>query len=260
MEKKDVHSMKKTHHRFILGLGLTALFGLSTPDANAGPMSLTVLLNGTPIYNVTGGNQSVSANIASLNAALGSSGYTFASLSGASNFPGTIGATGGYISDAGNVSLAATGTGGSLEIIVNQSGFTAPASGASNTLFSAETSNYSGTTTASNQTYAGNFTSGAVTETTPTLTQTSNGTAADSHATGNSVGVPTYVTSYGLTSTTVIDLHVGATSRANNVFTGKTSVVATGTVPEPASLVMMVTGMPLPLVVMGLLRRRRAAA
>jgi hypothetical protein len=31
-------------------------------------------------------------------------------------------------------------------------------------------------------------------------------------------------------------------------------------IPEPASLVMMLTGMPLPLVVLGLLRRRRAAA
>ena len=31
-------------------------------------------------------------------------------------------------------------------------------------------------------------------------------------------------------------------------------------VPEPASIIMMLTGMPLPLVVMGLLRRRRAAA
>jgi hypothetical protein len=37
-------------------------------------------------------------------------------------------------------------------------------------------------------------------------------------------------------------------------------VTSTTVIPEPASLILMLTGMPLPLVVMGLIRRRRAAA
>ena len=42
-------------------------------------------------------------------------------------------------------------------------------------------------------------------------------------------------------------------------FTGSVRVTGTA-VPEPASMVMFMTGMPLPLVLVGLLRRRRRAA
>jgi hypothetical protein len=49
-----------------------------------------------------------------------------------------------------------------------------------------------------------------------------------------------------------------ATAAGGSVgFTNKVTVTG---IPEPASVVMMLTGMPLPLVVLGLLRRRRAAA
>jgi len=271
MEKKELHSMVK-HRGLLSALGLMALFGLSAPEVNAATMSLTVLLDGSPAYSVTGATAtSVSAVVSDLNTALNGSGYSFSSLSGASNNPGTQGPVGGFISDSGNLSYdPAGGTGGVLTIIVTEDGFTSPASGTGNVLTSAATSNYSGTGAGTTsplaptyQTYLGNFSdssSPAVTAATPIISQASNGTAQDSHSDSTTVGLGLYTVPYTLSSTTVISMNSSTALPSNNVFTGKTSVLASGTVPEPASLVMLVTGMPLPLVVMGLLRRRRAAA
>jgi len=58
----------------------------------------------------------------------------------------------------------------------------------------------------------------------------------------------------------VVTITVSGTSSANNPtiqFQGSTTITA-ASVPEPASLVMMLTGMPMPLVVLGMLRRRKA--
>jgi hypothetical protein len=66
-----------------------------------------------------------------------------------------------------------------------------------------------------------------------------------------------YVTPYALTNQIV--LHVTGTGSANNSiigFQGSTTIMA---VPEPASLVMMLTGMPVPLMILGILRRKGAA-
>jgi hypothetical protein len=65
-----------------------------------------------------------------------------------------------------------------------------------------------------------------------------------------------YVQPYALTNTITITVH--GTGSANNSiigFQGSTTITA---VPEPASLVMMLTGMPVPLMVLGVLRRRNA--
>jgi hypothetical protein len=65
---------------------------------------------------------------------------------------------------------------------------------------------------------------------------------------------------FGLTSAaTIIRGAAGSSSPRNDVFTSITPIMAPA-VPEPVNRIMMLTGMPLPLVVMGLLRRRCAAA
>jgi len=261
-QEKEVYSMKKLPG-LLLQLGLFAFAALGASEASAAPMTLTVFLNGTSVYSATGTTtQGVTADTAALNTDLGTSGYSFTSLAGASDFPGTTGPVGGYVSVAGNVSRTG-GDGGLLQIVVSQSGFTAPTSGAVNTLLGTATAIYSGTTAATSvQTTQGNFTDSSsppVNVNTPLITQLSNGTTSDAHANSLTSTVPTYVVPYTLTDTTTITLTQRAGSPANDVFTGKVSITSIG-VPEPASLVMMVTGMPLPLVVMGLLRRRRAAA
>lgn len=65
-----------------------------------------------------------------------------------------------------------------------------------------------------------------------------------------------YVTPYGITSNLVLNITGNGTPN-NSIaqFQGSTVITA---VPEPASLVMFLTGMPMPLVVLGMLRRRKA--
>jgi len=84
--------------------------------------------------------------------------------------------------------------------------------------------------------------------------------------TGNeSRGTPTvsavispYVTPYALTNRIIVD--ITGNGSANNSVVQANSATTLASVPEPASLVMFLTGMPLPLVVVGLLRRRRRVA
>jgi hypothetical protein len=66
-----------------------------------------------------------------------------------------------------------------------------------------------------------------------------------------------YVQPYTLTNQITINLTGnGATNNAVDAFQGSTTIMA---VPEPASLVMFLTGMPVPLMVLGMLRRRKAS-
>ncbi len=69
-----------------------------------------------------------------------------------------------------------------------------------------------------------------------------------------------YILPYTLTETfnIIITGSTATGANAKDVFGGQAVISATA-VPEPASLVMMLTGMPLPIVVMQMLRRRRGA-
>jgi hypothetical protein len=249
----------KKHRKLVLGLGLMALLGLSAREASAETLTISVYLNGgaTPIYSVAGTATSVTAAPGALNLALAGTGYTFSNLGASSNFPGTNTSVGGYISDSGTVTRMG-GTGGTLTVVITESGFTAPTGGTTGTLSSAPTSTFSGTTAvSSNLTDVGTYTA-ATTVSTPMTTLASNGTSLDSHNGSATAGIPAYMTPYTLTDTQTITLTQRSTTNASDSFDGTVTVLSV--VPEPASLIMMVTGMPLPLVVMGLLRRRRAAA
>jgi hypothetical protein len=80
----------------------------------------------------------------------------------------------------------------------------------------------------------------------------------DVHSATSSTGFSPFLIPYTLTSMTVLNVDPATAAGGSVGFTNKVTV--TNVIPEPASLVMMLTGMPLPLVVLGLLRRRRAAA
>jgi hypothetical protein len=81
----------------------------------------------------------------------------------------------------------------------------------------------------------------------------------DVHSASSSTGFSPFLIPYTLTSMTVLNVDPATAAGGSVGFTNKVTVLNAG-VPEPASLVMMLTGMPLPLVVLGILRRRRAAA
>lgn len=83
------------------------------------------------------------------------------------------------------------------------------------------------------------------------------GTKSDSANAPGMVNIASYMTPYALTELITID-HLKGNGTANNSsdqFQG--SAILTAAVPEPASMVMFLTGMPVPLVVVGFLRHRR---
>jgi hypothetical protein len=210
------------------------------------------------IYSTIGGATSVVADTTILNGALagaGFSAYSFGVLGGNSNNPGstTLG-VGAFILTTGSLSVSAGGSGEGtpITVVLSEGGFTLPANGPS--LTDTATANIGGASSAA-QASTGLFTDamGASVET-PTGLLTSSGAVTTSSPLG------AYVTPFTLESQTTLSL----TSQSRNPLipgaNGFTQLVSVQAIPEPASLVMMLTGMPLPLVVLGLLRRRRAAA
>jgi hypothetical protein len=273
MEKKELYSMMK-HRGVFLGLALAALVGVMGSEARAASLTLSVYAGsgtgGMLIDSFTGGSQSISltaAQLAILNsdlAAAGFSAYSFANLSGTSNNPGLVG--GGFIQSVGQLQASTTGTGAGMDITVSltEDSFSLPASGQANLLGDAANANYKGNgpgAASSNTSNTGIFTDSA---SPPTSVSTSpaplpsSGGLFDNPSSTSSAPLGTYVGTYSLTSNTVLRLTALAGNTGTNGYSNTVSV--TGAVPEPASVVMMLTGMPLPLVVLGILRRRRAAA
>ena len=221
-------------------------------------MSLEVIYGGST-FTFTGTQNAVSPSLTVLNGDLAGSGYSFTGIGGSSN--NGFATTNAFVADSGTLTFTAGGTGGPLTIIVTEGGFTAPASGFGNNMMSTQGATFTNTTTTSSQSDVGNFTdNGVVNQNLPTSPSTLVATTPASQSASASSGLPPYVTPFTLTSTTTINLSAASSaSPGNDVFTSTTSVSAQA-VPEPASVILMLTGMPLPLVVMGLLRRRRAAA
>jgi hypothetical protein len=240
------------HRRLLLGLALSALMGFSGSQAQAGSISLSVDLNGVVIYTATSvsPDQSVSAALVTLNDALKAHGsaYVFSSLSANSNYQGD---GTGFLQTTGQLSTSGTGTtAATLSIDTSQVGFTAPL-GANGMLMSTASGSYINTVGSS--TYTSDFQG---TNTTP-LPYTLAGTG--SYSTPNpppTVGIGTVPTGYSLSNHFSISL-----TKASNLTYGFSGEAIVTAVPEPSSVVMFLTGMPLPLaLVIGAIRRRRASA
>lgn len=248
----------KKHRGLFLALGLTALLGLMGGGAHAETITLTVTTNGHTFTFNSVSSDLLNVAVGALNTTLAADGsaYQFTSLGASSDFPGNGPPNGGTLSTNGGVSVLTTGTGvtGSLVITTTESGFTAP-TGPNGTLFSTASGTYSNVATGT-ESYTSSF----------NALNSATGSSASSGVTVNSppitiapLAVGTVASGYSLDNSLVINLTKNTTSQANLGFSGAAQVLATS-VPEPASIVMMLTGMPLPLVVIGLLRRRRRAA
>jgi hypothetical protein len=258
MDTKEQNSMKK-HRGLLLGLGLMALIGLSAREARAGNLTMviswgthTLTIDQTsPLANADSTANFLDINTGAVNAQLlaGGSALTLSGLTALSNNPGEPNPVGGTLSEQGTAALTGTGT-TSITIATFQTAFTIPP-GPSGTLSSSSTANYTnatpGNSTVANSSYN-------TTILTPSLTYTYTGaTNPQAFASNNSINVAATTASYQLDNSATINLTAG---------TNRFSVAARfNAIPEPAGLIMMVTGMSLPLVLgMGLLRRRRAAA
>jgi hypothetical protein len=264
----------KKHRGLLLALSLAAIMGLMASEARAATMTLSVYSGNSTalanqIFTISGTATQVTAT--GVNAALathGFSAYTFGSLGGSSNL-GVTGATTGQLGMAGNLSVDTTagntGADTPITIVVTESGFTVPLSAVFNTLAQTSQANYNtaSITGSSTTTHSGIFTDS--TSPTPITVTTSIGPLNPSNTGVSQTGgqtskpIPTYVTPYTLTSQTLVSLSPAPGSTTGQVQLTNNLLVSAA-IPEPASLVLMLTGMPLPLVVLGLLRRRRAAA
>jgi hypothetical protein len=257
MEKKESRSMKK-HRGLVWAVGLAAMIGFMAGDARAGTITMTVsgpgfsvpITPGSPFAQAGSSNTSLTVNTAALNAFLAAngSGYTFSDLGATSNYPGAPNPAGAQLSETGTAVLSGPGT-NVITISTVLDGYTAPTGTGS--VRSTSTANFTNTAAGDTQASSTSYNGGPV----AAFLFTATGTSPDSPALPPvTTPVGTVSSGFSLDNSTTITL-----SHSKDQFTVSTVLTATG-VPEPASLVMMLTGMPLPLVVLGILRRRRAAA
>lgn len=186
-------------------------------------------------------------DITTLNTLLSTDGSSlqFSALGGSSNWSGAT--SGGILSLTGGISnvFGSSGT-NSLTITETEMGFNTPI-GSSGALFSSSTGNYNNAGPGNFHTADSSF--NAVTTPSYTLSSTISG---PDPTTGSAMApIPSFSTPYTLVNTIHFKL---PTLGADDSF----GVTAKATaIPEPASVVTMLIGLPLPLVGLAWLRRRR---
>jgi hypothetical protein len=241
-------------------------------EARAELITLTIVANGTPIVitnapiptgtpaslvNPPTSAQGLSINTGNLNLALAGVGsnYQFTELGVTSNWSGTTDSTGAFLKVGGTVFLApglapdAT----SLTISVTEDGFTAPV-GSGAVLTVTANSNFAGAPAGSTQ----GANTGSYNATDLNVGDlVSSGVTTNNPSASMSMGIGSTATGFSLDNSLSISLLSNAGSNSADTFAVTAQVTAA--VPEPASMVVMLTGMPLPLAVVGLLLRRRRA-
>jgi hypothetical protein len=258
-EKKEFVSMARHRTRF-LTLALVALIGLAATETRAASITITIVLGNSDVINVgtftTGGTATSygTVNLTTLNAKLYSDGseYQFSGLGGGSNNPGS---TQGLLTLTGGIEIIPgsghTGTG--LTITETEGGFTSP-SGTSGTLLSSSSATFANQAAGAGQTASSEY------NTAPTAgpyNVFSTGLNPNSPGNSSSAPITAFVTPYSLTNTLSIGLTPSSATVTDQF--GVTGTVVATAIPEPASLVMFLSGMPVPLAILVLLRRRRAA-
>jgi len=247
----------RRHRGFLYGLALMALSAFMASPAEAGSIELSVDLGGTVIFGpVLSSSPDIAitlstAQLLTLNQDLIAAGsaYRITQLSADSNFSG--GST-GFLQINAQIAIGRNGnTSVPLSIDATQSGFLSPL-GPNGTITNAVGGSNSNDATGG-LTYTGDFqgTNAA------TLATTFPGDGGSFSLSNGPTNIGTVPSGYSLSSHLVVNM--GNVPISTLGVTGTTTVSAQ-TVPEPASVVMLLTGLPVPLVFMGLLRRRKAKA
>jgi hypothetical protein len=266
-----------------MSLGLVALMGLMGGQARAGTLTavlswgaaagdqLTVTgSNGFGTTTVSGGIETLMYNVGAINAYLSthSSGLTFQAGSGLSdNQPSGVNQA--TLTSTGQVNVTSTGTGSTtMSITAYLTDYTSPMP--QTTLSSTNSATFAGTATGDSTSFTSWYNSNNVAPTTSagpgivsagpiTTTVLLGGSGTNPTLTlppTGSINSPLgFSAVFSLTNMETISLT--RTGNAESATYGGQTVV-TG-IPEPASIVMMLTGIPMPLVVLGMLRRRKAA-
>jgi hypothetical protein len=210
------------------------------------------------IYSVIGSSNAVTADTNILNGNLAGAGfgaYSFSNLGGNSNNPGsTTPGVGAFIQTTGGLSVIAGGGGEGtpITVVISEGGFTLPFNGPK--LTDVLLGNLSGLSSGSLST------EGVLTDATGATSSTGLGTITSTGSTTVSTDLGAYATPFALESQTILS---GTSLSRNPLIPGSIGLIQTvsteAAVPEPATLVMMLTGMFMPLVVQRLRRRRPAA-
>jgi len=242
-----------------LVFGLTAVIGLMAPEARAGTLTMTISW-GTHTVTVTPGsalalpgssNSNLQVDTASLNSQLNSGGSAFNFSNLGSNSVGKDGSVypvSGTLNEGGTAAFTNAGGLTTITISAVLDGYTNPTG--NGTLTSGTTALFTNANAGDSQSVSTSF-NGATVATWPPPP-----IAVPSPA--PSVFQPTIapkITTMNLSSGYTLDTSLTLSLTSGNDAFG-VSIVAATVVPEPASLVLMLIGMPLPLVVAGLLRRR----
>jgi hypothetical protein len=256
----------RKHRGLFLTLGLAALVGLMAPEARAGNITMTITVGSSSLtfdstdttYAVTGSSaDSLTVNTTNLNNWLTNTAhsvYNFSDLGSSSNNPGQPNPIGGTLGETGTAIFTNSGTGfnNTITIHVVQTAFTIPTGPGS--LGYSSTANFTNAGVGNTQVSSSSFNSTNTSNTTNTVLAYPPAANPQPYSNSNTLsGLTAVATGYSLDNTATITLTQGKDQFS-------VSAQFTTAIPEPGSLLMMLTGMPLPLVVMGLLRRRRAAA
>jgi hypothetical protein len=268
--------MRKLLGHLIWGVTLGVLFAsVGAGEAKAGPnyqISVSIVDNTTGTttpFTLLWTSPNNTYNPSNPNLILASSGFTTSatgvSLTGLQASTTTT-ATSTSLSIQGTATLQdSTSDTYTVTITAFNNGFTTPV-GTSATLSQSESGTY--TYTGSGGTQAFNSWYNSTNPTTPTTSGPNPGlqtiaipvagssTLSGSQNTPGSTTFAPYIQPYALTNQIV--LHLTGTGNPNNSIVGFQGSTTISAVPEPASLVMFLTGMPMPLMVLGMLRRRKA--
>ncbi|MHB1562221.1 MAG: PEP-CTERM sorting domain-containing protein [Isosphaeraceae bacterium] len=250
----------KKHRGLFLAFGLLGLLGMLPQAADAGTITMTIswsggsitIKPGTAFAQTGSSNTQLTVNTSALNNTLKTDhvNLSFSGL-GASTQNGSLAyPTSGLLSENGTIAYAANGgTINTVSISTSLSGFTAPTG--TGTIDSSTTVNMQQTNAGDSQGASTSYNNSTVTTFSPyTSTGSTNQTPAFTPVM-KSVG--TVASGYELDNSATIKLTAG-----QDQFSVATQLTAQS-VPEPTSIILMLTSMPLPLVVMGLIRRRRRA-
>jgi hypothetical protein len=261
----------RKHRGLIWVLALSAVIGFSAGEARAGTITMVISWTGHTVTVTPGSafalagstNNSLQVDTTALNTFLAANGsaYQFSNLGASSDYPGQPNPTGGTLNETGTA-LMNPGATGATAITVNTTltGYTQP-TGPGGSVASSATAIYTNTAAGDSQNANGSWAipTGAALVNSPTITFVSpGGMSVPPFSASNTTPVPTITAAgYDLDNHATISLTPSSTAVVSDQFGVAVKLITA--VPEPASLVLMLTSMPLPLVVVGLLRRRRRA-
>jgi hypothetical protein len=253
-------------------MGVACTLGMFTFEARGGPLTITVTESGpggsTPVSITDNGLFDLDMRLGFINVDTGSGAsqpaginlslknYQFGSLSANSNSISNIPPGTGLLTQNGVVQLLAGGI-GSITVVATDNAYNQPPPGPG-ILHTSSTAEFANATNGNTSTFQGWYNSnnalgGFGAPPSPLTTFTASGQPASDPHMGQTNTAVTLVNPYGLTSQSVITLTGGA--QAQDRFGG---TVQTLSIPEPASMALMLGA--LPVLVFGLMRRRRAAA